>query len=133
VAIEGLSIRLSFDHNAHPRFARDLRLHGFDAVAAVELGHEAFRDEEHLRWATTNGRTLFTYDKADFSIIADDWLMRGEAHAGIILSKAPPLISYGEILRRLLRLLDEISAEEMVNRIEWLDRRWSAQTKNEAQ
>jgi predicted nuclease of predicted toxin-antitoxin system len=131
VAIEGLSIRLYFDHNAHPRFARDLRSHGFEAVAALELGHEAFRDEEHLRWAAANGYTLFTYDKADFSTIADDWLTRGEAHAGIVLSKAPPLISYGEIFRRLLRLLNEFTAEEMVNRIEWLDRRWSIRTRNE--
>jgi predicted nuclease of predicted toxin-antitoxin system len=125
VAIEGLSIRLYFDHNANPRFARDLRTEGFDAIAAIELGQERFGDEAQLRWAVDHRRTLFTYDKADFSIIADAWITRGEDHTGIILSKGPPLLSYGEISRRLLRLLNEVTAEEMVNRVEWLDRRWS--------
>jgi predicted nuclease of predicted toxin-antitoxin system len=125
VAIEGLSIRLYFDHNANPRFVRDLRGEGFDAVAAIELGHQRLKDEDHLRWAADHRRTLFTYDKGDFSIIADAWITRGEDHAGIILSKGPPLLSYGEILRRLLRLLNEITAEEMINRVEWLDDRWS--------
>jgi hypothetical protein len=131
VAIEGLSIRLYFDHNANPRFARDLRLEGFDAVAAIELGHERLEDEQHLRWAVAHRRTLFTYDKGDFSIIADAWMTRGDEHAGIILAKAPPAISYGETLRRLLRLLDEITAEEMVNRVEWLDHRWSSRPDGE--
>jgi predicted nuclease of predicted toxin-antitoxin system len=131
VAIAGLSIRLYFDHNAHPRFARDLRSEVFDALAAIELGHERFADEDHLRWAADHRRTLFTYDKADFSVIADAWMRREEEYAGIILSKAPPLLSYGEILRRLLRLLNEVTAEEMMNRIEWLDHRWSVEQDNE--
>jgi hypothetical protein len=84
VAIEGLSIRPYFDHNANPRSARDIRSEGFDAVAAIELGHEQYGDEEHLRWAVDHRRTLFTYDKVDFSVIADTWIMRGEEHAGII-------------------------------------------------
>jgi hypothetical protein len=29
------------------------------------------------------------------------------------------------MLRRLLRLLDTLTADEMVNRVEWLDSRWS--------
>ena len=53
------------------------------------------------------------------------WEARGDDHFGIIFCKAPPAISYGEILRRLLNLLDGITAEEMVNQIEWLDHRWS--------
>jgi hypothetical protein len=131
VAIEGLSIRLYFDHNANPRFARDLRSHGFDALAAIELGHEAFEDEEHFIWAAANRRTLFTYDKRDISIIADEWDARGEDHYGIILCKAPPAISYGETLNRLLNLLDAITAEEMINQVEWLDHRWSVSPGNE--
>jgi hypothetical protein len=46
---------------------------------------------------------------------------QGRQHAGIILSTAPPRITYGELLRRLLAFLDTVSADEMVNQVRWLD------------
>ena len=47
-------------------------------------------------------------------------LMRaGESHAGIILA-VQQRYSVGEQMRRLLRLIDTLTAEEMRNRIEFL-------------
>jgi hypothetical protein len=51
-------------------------------------------------------------------------LMRaGQSHAGIILA-AQQRYSVGEQMRRLLRLISSLTAEEMRNRIEFLSA-WS--------
>jgi hypothetical protein len=125
VAIAGLSIRLYHDHNFHERFAVDLRRHGFDLVMAREMGHQLLSDEDHLTWATGQGRALLTHDLRDFVPLARRWNFEGRQHAGIILSEQPGPTSYGVLLRRLLRLLDTLTADDMVNRVEWLDQRWS--------
>jgi predicted nuclease of predicted toxin-antitoxin system len=119
-----LWIRPYLDHNVHPWIADDLRRRGFDVVFAREVGNAAAADEEHLRWATDHGRTVFTYDRRDFPRLHRDWRIRGEMHAGIIVSVAPPELPASEMLRRLRHLLDSITADEMVGQIEWLDARW---------
>jgi hypothetical protein len=124
VAIEGLSIRSYFDHHVPERFALDLRLRGFDALMAREVGNERASDEAHLRWATEHGRVVITSDFDDYPILADKWFFEGRDHAGIILLEQPRWTSYGGFLRRLLRLLDTLTADDMRNRVEWLDHRW---------
>jgi predicted nuclease of predicted toxin-antitoxin system len=125
VAIEGLSLLIYLDHNVDPLLAKDARRAGYDAVAAVEVGNAALADADQLRWATDRGRCIFTHDYDDYPRLAIDWFHAGRDHRGIILCRQPPDISYGEMLRRLLRLLDTLTADEMVNRLEWLDSRWS--------
>ena len=46
-----------------------------------------------------------------------DWLHRGQEHAGIVVSDQN---SIGETVRRLLNLLNSVTAEEMRNTIRWL-------------
>ena len=125
MAIEGLSILIYLDHNVDPLLAKDARKAGYDAVAAVEVGNAALEDVDQLAWATSRSRCILTHDYDDFPKLATDWFHQGRDHAGIILCRQPPDIAYGEMLRRLLRLLDTLTADEMVNRVEWLDSRWS--------
>ena len=125
MAIAGLSIRLYFDHNGNPRLAADIRGAGHDAIAAREVSNCELSDANQLWWATSNGRGIVTYDLDDFPMLAAMWAREGHDHAGITLARQPPAVPYGEMLRRLLRLLDTLTADEMVNRIEWLDDRWS--------
>ena len=124
MAIAGLSIGLYLDHNAHPWLTRDLRPLGFRVTVAADVGNRRASDEEHLEWATEHGLVVFTFDVGDFRIIARRWAIQGRDHAGIILSEAPPRITYGLLLRRLLAFLDAVSAEEMVNQVRWLDASW---------
>jgi acetolactate synthase regulatory subunit len=49
--------------------------------------------------------------------LAQQYAEQKRAHAGIIVSDQLPL---RELLRRTLKLLAALSAEEMVNRFEWL-------------
>jgi hypothetical protein len=60
--------------------------------------------------------------------VAIDAFNQGCDHVCILLHRQPPGISYGEMLRLLLRLLDTLTADDMVNRLEWLDDRWSDRT-----
>jgi predicted nuclease of predicted toxin-antitoxin system len=125
VAIEGLSLLIYLDHNVNPQVAKDARKAGYNAIAAVEAGNAALEDVDQLDWATSQGRCILTHDFDDYPRLATDWFHAGRNHAGIILCRQPPHVSYGEMLRRLLRLLDTLTAEDMVNRLEWLDHRWS--------
>jgi predicted nuclease of predicted toxin-antitoxin system len=125
VAIAGLSIRLYGDQNLDDRFSVDLRRDGFDVVLAREVGNEALSDEGQLAWAAANGRAILTHDRKDFVPIARTWYREGRDHSGVILLAQPGDTSYGRLLRRLRRLLDTLTADDMVNRVEWLDRRWS--------
>jgi hypothetical protein len=125
VAIEGLSIRLSADHNFDDRFAIDLRRENFDLVLAREVGNERLSDEDHLAWAAARGRVILTYDLKDFFRLARTWHLSGRTHAGMILSAQPgEEMPYGMLLRRLLSLLDTLTAEDMINRVEWLSPGW---------
>lgn len=123
--VPGLLVRLYLDVNVHPWFAVDLTKRGFDAMHALELGHDRLPDDAHLRWATRDARTLFSFDRGDFHRLAGEWVARGEQHAGILLSKAPPRVSAATVHRRLLAFLDHVTADEMLNEVRWLDDTWS--------
>lgn len=125
MAIEGLSLLVYLDHNVDPLLASDARKAGFGAVAAQEVGNAVLADVDQLSWAASQGRCIFAHDYDDFPRLASEWFHAGRNHSGIVLCRQPPDISYGELLRRLLRLLDTLTADEMVNRLEWLDDLWS--------
>ena len=124
MAIEGLTLRLYLDHNVQLDLAAVLRRHGFDAVHAREVGMAGAADPAHLSWATAQGRTVFTYDRVDFALLDEEWLVAGRSHAGIVVSIAPPRLPFRLVVRRLLVFLDRVTTDEAVNRLFWLDDRW---------
>ncbi|MGH2558101.1 MAG: DUF5615 family PIN-like protein [Thermomicrobiales bacterium] len=86
MAIAGLSAIVYLDHNVDPHLAVSLRSQGYDTVVAQEIGMDKASDEEHLRYASREGRILITHDLRDFARLAEAWCQRGESHAGIVLS-----------------------------------------------
>jgi hypothetical protein len=112
-----LFIRLYLDEDVHKRIASALRLRRFDAVSAHEVGRWGLRDAEQLTYAATEGRALFTYNTPDYLRLHLAWLQRGQEHYGIIVSDQLPI---GETVRRLLNLLNRVTADEMRNQIRWL-------------
>lgn len=93
-------------------------------MVAHEVGNARASDEEHLRWATEHGRTVVTYDRDDFPRLNREWRSQGRTHAGIIVAVAPPRVSASVVVRRLRRLLDQVTADEMVSQLRWLDHTW---------
>lgn len=76
-------------------------------------------DDEHLGYATAEGRVLCTFNVADFYRIHGQYLREGKTHSGIVLVQQQRY-ALGEQVRRMLKLIATESAESMQNRAEFL-------------
>ena len=89
-------------------------------VTTANLEGMVFRpDATHLAHATLNSRVLYSFNVGDYCRIHRKWLANKKSHAGIIVA-SQQRFSVGEQMRRLLRISNTRSAEEMQNRIEFL-------------
>ncbi len=111
------AIRLLLDEDVRPLLAEVLRERGFDVVAAVPEGLGESDDAEVLRHAVEQGRALLTHNVEHFVQLASEYAQKGWEHHGIIVSAQTPI---GELLARVLRLLAQKEAEDMMNTLEWL-------------
>jgi hypothetical protein len=96
-----------------------LRKRGVDIITALEAGMIEETDERQLAFAAVAGRTVYSFNVGDFYHLHSLWLAEHRSHAGIILARQQQF-SVGEQMRRLLRVIGAVSAEEMQNRIEFL-------------
>ena len=117
---QALFIRLYLDEHVWRKLAAELRERGFDAVNVAEVGREGFSDEEQWRFAAAEGRALLTFDKdgGQFVDLVADWFYSGQQHYGLIISAQLPR---GELLRRMLKLLNSVTAEDMANSVRFLE------------
>ena len=74
-------------------------------------------DEVQLIFATQQNRTIFTFNTRDFAQLHRTYLGTDQHHTGIIVSDQ---VQVGILLRRLLKLIDAKSAEEMADWLEFL-------------
>lgn len=117
-----MQIRLYLDEDTPSRaLAHNLRLRGIDVTSVIEEGRAGLSDEEHLEFATAQGRAIYSCNKGDFQQLHTEYLTQGKDHAGIILVPQQHY-SIGEQIRRLLRLIKARSAEDMRNNIEFLSK-----------
>ena len=98
---------------------RALRARGVDVATALEEGMIEREDTDHLDYATAQGRVLYTCNVADFYHLHMSSLAQGKSHAGRILAPQQ-CYSVGEQMRRLLKLINNKSAAEMSNSVEFL-------------
>jgi hypothetical protein len=100
-----------------------LRARGVDVLTALEAEMIERDDAAHLAFATMNERVLLTCNTGDFCRLHQDCLNSERTHFGIVCMQQQ-VHSTGPRLRRLLRLFSTIGAEEMRNRLEFLNN-WS--------
>jgi len=113
-------IRLYFDADSMERaVVSGLRARGIDVTSALEVGMAESSDEEQLEFARTSRRVLFSFNVGDFQRIHTQYLSRGDTHAGIILA-AQQRYSVGERIRRLQKLVESRSVNEMKDQVEFL-------------
>ena len=98
---------------------RALRARGVDIVTALEAGMIERADEDHLNWATSQNRVVYSFNVGDFYHLHMSFLAQGRPHAGMILA-VQQRFSVGEQLRRLLRLVAARSSDDMRNHVEFL-------------
>jgi hypothetical protein len=103
-----------------------LRARDVDVITALDADLVEADDERQLDFATSQQRILYSFNVGDFYRLHTVRLTQGQSksHAGIILSQQQHY-SVGEQMRRFLRLIAEVPAEEMNNRIEFLSA-WSS-------
>lgn len=107
-----LFIALYTDADVNQELAKQLRNRGFDAISARDLGKYQISDQEQLDFAASEQRAILSFNIDHFTTLFEEYWNANKKHYGIIVSKQVPL---GELLRRLLKLLDTISAGEMKN------------------
>lgn len=107
-----LFVAIYTDADIHGGLAAQIRLRGFDAISAYETGSAELSDPDQLAYAVSQRRAILTCNAKDFAPLSDSWWQTGRQHYGIIVSEQLPL---GEMLRRMLRLLDSISADTLEN------------------
>jgi Domain of unknown function (DUF5615) len=117
--VSRIRIHLDEDCQAHA-LAQALRQHGIDAKTTNELALSGVNDERQLEAAHQAARVLVTNNICDFVPLHGRWLAEGRTHSGIIVFPQQEL-SVGEAVRRLARLIHTLRAEDMVNRLEWLN------------
>lgn len=118
---EQLFIRLYLDAHIKARLAEDLQATGFDALTAQDVGKERATDEEHLIFATQESRAILTFNIRHFAPLHQQWTAAGRVHAGIIVSRQLGGRQYGVLLQRVLRLLNQLSADDMRRNLVYLE------------
>jgi hypothetical protein len=87
------------------------------ATTTVEAGQLHNSDADQLEYAVSQGKTLLTHNRADFEALAQAYFSTGQQHNGIVLAiRRPP----HEVARRLLVILNEVTADEMQNQIRYI-------------
>ncbi|MEO8456647.1 MAG: DUF5615 family PIN-like protein [Chloroflexota bacterium] len=82
---DAVTAELYLDENVNVELAPTLRLRGFDVVTAQAARMLAKPDEEHLEFAVSQGRVLFTHDR-DFQAISRTWSAQSRVHHGIFIA-----------------------------------------------
>lgn len=94
-----------------------LRARNVDIFSAHAAGLISVPDWQHLEYAVSLGRVLFTFNTRDFARLHSEWLVQGRHHAGIVVSDQAQV---GQLVRRLLKLADTLSVDDMQDRLEFL-------------
>ncbi len=100
------------DADVHGRLAEQLRANGVDVLSAGEAGNLDLDDREQLEFAVSQRRAILTHNARHFEPLVREYWNTGKVHYGVVVSEQLPV---GELLRRVLRMLDQVDAEQMKN------------------
>ena len=96
-----------------------LRARGVDVLTATDAEMIQRSDTEHLDYATSQGRVLYTFNRGDFDQLHTSYLSTGKKHASIILALQQQY-SIGSQMRQLLEILATNSLATMQNTVVFL-------------
>jgi predicted nuclease of predicted toxin-antitoxin system len=114
-----MAIRIYLDEDTMSRsLINALRARGVDVTAGSDVGMRSRSDAENLAYASAEGLVLFSFNTNHYMALHTSLLEQGQSHAGLILSGQHYKV--GEMMRRILRIVAHLSAEEMKDRVEFL-------------
>ncbi len=104
-----MAIKFYMDEHVHPGVTKALRQRGIDVLTAQQAGNLNVDDEEHLQFAVSQGRVMFTQGE-DF--------LKATNHKGI--AYAHQRTPMRQIIEGLVLIAEEMTEEEMTNHVEYL-------------
>jgi len=111
------SPKLLLDEHVWAYLAKLLREQGFDVIHATEVGLAATPDEKIMAYAVDAHRAVVTFNIKHFVPLALQYVEDGKEHYGIVVSKQ---LSPGELQKRVTRLLESVTAKELMNSVRYL-------------
>jgi predicted nuclease of predicted toxin-antitoxin system len=112
-----LFIELYLDEDVDVLVAELLKARGFMAITTQKAKQKGRKDSEQLAFATSQQMALLTHNRVDFELLARQYFEAGKTHYGIIIATRRPAY---ELVRRLLVILNHVTAEEMMNQIRYI-------------
>jgi predicted nuclease of predicted toxin-antitoxin system len=112
-----LFIEIYLDEDVDVLVADLLRHRGFSATTTVEEGKRGNTDAEQMAYATARGKAILTHNRRDFEALVQTYFLSGEDHHGVILAVRRVA---QEIVRRLLIILNDMTADEMKNQVKYI-------------
>lgn len=109
--------KLLLDEHIWAYLAKILREQGFDVIHVTEVGLVATPDKEIMAYAVGQHRAVVTFNIRDFIPIAIQYYEDGKEHYGVVASNQ---VSRGELQKRVMKLLNSITAEELMNSVRYL-------------
>jgi hypothetical protein len=112
-----LFIELYLDEDVSVLVADLVRARGFITNTTRAAGQLRASDTDQLAYTVSQHQTLLTHNRADFEALAQTYFATGQIHYGIIIAvRHPPY----EIVRRLLLILNQVTADEMHNQLRYI-------------
>ena len=111
------SPKLLLDEHIWAYLAKLLREQGFDVVHVTEVDLVATPDEKIMAYAVGEHRAVVTFNIKDFVPLTVQYFEDGKEHYGVVVSKE---LSRGELQKRVVQLLESVTAEELVNAVRYL-------------
>jgi predicted nuclease of predicted toxin-antitoxin system len=112
-----LFIELYLDEDVNVLVADLLRGRGFVAVTTRDESQLQNSDAKQLAYAVSQRKTLLTHNRVDFEALAQAYTDADKTHYGIILARRHPPY---ELVRRLMRILNQVTADEMENQVRYI-------------
>lgn len=111
------SPKLLLDEQIWKYLAKLLREQGFDVIHVNEVDLNAMPDEKIMAYAADKHRAVVTFNVKDYVPFAIQYVEDGKEHYGVVVSKE---LSHGELRRRVTKLLESVTAEELMNAVRYL-------------
>lgn len=112
-----LFIKLYLDEDVHVLVAELVKAKGFIIRTARDENQLQKSDQEQLKYAGRLKSTLVTHNRVDFELLVQQYFRENKEHYGVIFAVRH---SPHEIARRLLIILNNVTADEMKNQVRYL-------------